>query len=149
MSRFTDVSTLPPRYQAQVAAQAATTAKRPTEAATPEARATIAAEGEIMLRQSSDGLNKTEALFLAHLRASYPGAFVEAHPITLKLANGCRYTPDFVAFVGGQLVAYEVKGFMRDDAAVKVKVAASKFPFIRFVLVWRKRGEWMQQEVRP
>lgn len=147
MSRYTDVSTLPPRYQAQVAAQVAS--KRPTEAATPQARATLAAEGEIMVSQNSRGLNKTEALFFAHLRAAHPNAFVEAHPMTFLLANGCRYTPDFIVYIDGAQIAYEVKGFMRDDAAVKIKVAAAKFPFVRFVLVWRKRGQWMQQEVKP
>jgi len=45
--------------------------------------------------------------------------------------------------------AYEVKGFMRDDAAVKLKVAASLYPWIKFHLVTRKKGEWIIQEVLP
>lgn len=150
-----DVSTLPRRYQAQISAQ---TGKRPTEAATPEARATIAAEGGIMLRQSSVGMNKTEALFFAHLRASQPGAWIEREPVALKLGNGVRYNPDFLVSTletigpgkacSAQLTAYEVKGYMRDDAAVKIKVAARMYPFIRFVLVWRDgRDGWKQQEI--
>jgi hypothetical protein len=105
-----------------------------------------------MLRQSGAGMNKTEALFFAHLKATHPGAWIEREPVALKLGNGVRYNPDFmVADSAGssQLTAYEVKGHMRDDAAVKLKVAARLFPFIRFVLVWRDRraGTWATQEI--
>jgi hypothetical protein len=55
--------------------------------------------------------------------------------ITLKLAPDTRYTPDFaVMLADGSIEFHEVKGFMEDDAWVKLKVAAEKFPF-RFVLV--------------
>lgn len=148
-----DLSSLPPRYQAQALPQLG----RPKQAATPEARATLAAEGGIMLRQSSAGMNKTEALFLAHLRATFPGAWIEREPIALKLGNGVRYNPDFLVYRSesfgahvNALTAYEVKGHMRDDAAVKLKVAASRFPFITFVLVWRNPrngGSWSMQTI--
>lgn len=58
--------------------------------------------------------------------------------ITLKLADDTRYTPDFViVHLDGMLECVETKGFMRDDAHVKVKVAAAQFPF-RFTLVDKK-----------
>jgi len=67
--------------------------------------------------------------------------------ITLRIAHDCRYTPDFaVRTAGGQLEFHEVKGYMRDDARVKLKVAAATFPF-KFLLV-RKSGQgWEITEV--
>lgn len=64
--------------------------------------------------------------------------------MTLKLADGVRYTPDFAVLTlgintTGQLEFHEVKGYMRDDARVKLKVAAAMFPF-KFLLV-RKSGQ--------
>lgn len=148
-----DIESLPARYREQIAAQ---TGKR---TATPSAKLShpVAAEGAAMLRQSSRGMNKTEALFFAHLQATHPGAWIEREPMALKLGNGVRYNPDFAVYEQDgewtancqpeRLTFYEVKGHMRDDAAVKLKVAASRFPFIRFILVWRdlKSGGWRQQ----
>lgn len=150
-----DLSALPPRYQAQAAAQLG---KPGAQVTTAQSRPTLATEGAIMLRQSGAGMNKTEALFLAHLKATFPGAWIEREPVALKLGNGVRYNPDFLVHLPEnygahtqQLTAYEVKGHMRDDAAVKIKVAASRFPFIRFVLVWRssRAGGWQMQTIVP
>lgn len=56
-------------------------------------------------------------------------------PFRLRLADNTTYTPDFAYLTtGGQLVFVEAKGpFMRDDANVKLKVAAEMYPF-RFFL---------------
>jgi hypothetical protein len=46
----------------------------------------------------------------------------------------------------GVLEVVEVKGFWRDDARVKVKVAAAIYPF-KFVAVTRTRGgSWRPEE---
>jgi hypothetical protein len=37
----------------------------------------------------------------------------------------------------------ETKGFRRDDAMVKLKVAARLFPCFQFVLATRVRGVWV------
>jgi hypothetical protein len=110
------------------------------------------------IRQNSAGLNKTEAAFQQYLESLHASSSILSQKITLLIANGCRYTPDFVmkfdALVKDgeceavSLWAYEVKGFMRDDAAVKLKVAASLYPWIKFHLVSkRKGGGWDVQEV--
>jgi hypothetical protein len=106
------------------------------------------------LRQDRTGLNKTEAAFFAYLKNKQPLLHHTAQEITLKIANGCRYTPDFVSWrvLPNGLVhisAYEVKGFMRDDAAVKIKVAARTFPFITFHLVTRRNGAWKIETILP
>lgn len=100
-----------------------------------------------------DGLNKTERAFKEWLEISGFAYLEKIHvqAITLRIANGCRYTPDFIVqSVRAGLVAYEVKGFMRDDAAVKLKVAATAYQWIKFNLVTRgKGGTWNVQEVQP
>lgn len=76
------------------------------------------------------GQNKTEARFdaiLADLKAR--GLIRDSwfEPIALRLAGRTSYRPDFlVQRIDGSMVAIEIKGHMRDDAAVKVKVAADK-----------------------
>jgi hypothetical protein len=42
-------------------------------------------------------------------------------------------------------VFYETKGFPRDDAMVKVKVAPKFFPWARFVLVTKKAGSYLEK----
>ncbi len=58
--------------------------------------------------------------------------------ITLKLAEGSRYTPDFfVMRPDGTLECHEVKGRWIGDAKTKMRVAAEKFPF-KFVAIFAK-----------
>ena len=120
---------------------------------------TVEAPAPKRLRQrSAPKLNKTEAAFAAWLRARASDlAVIHEQAIKLTLANGTTYTPDFVVAIptglateGDDVTAYEVKGFMRDDASVKLKVAASLYPWIRFVLVSKgtQGREWDFQEVR-
>ena len=95
-------------------------------------------------------LNKTEAAFGEWLKSRTP-ATVRAQEITLSLGNGVRYTPDFSVTDAFECCDfYEVKGFMRDDAAVKLKVAASKYPEFTFFLVHRDKSApsgWKIEEV--
>jgi hypothetical protein len=95
-------------------------------------------------------LNKLESAWLAVLRADITLAWVGVHALTFKIGDDCRYTPDFIALnLDGELIAYETKGFMRDDAKVKLKVAARMFSFVGFVLVERKAGAWICTEIKP
>lgn len=96
-------------------------------------------------------LNRTEAAWLAKMLADTDNAWVGVQNITLKLAADCRYTPDFFAIKrDGTLWAYEVKGFWRDDARVKVKVAARSFPWVRFVAVSKKgKHDWTTEDFAP
>lgn len=94
-------------------------------------------------------LNKTERLYLEYLRSLNP-KWLGIQNITLKLGDDCRYTPDFFAIDNlGVLHAREVKGFFRDDAKVKIKVAARVFPWIRFTVAVRKNKSWEHTEIRP
>ena len=103
-----------------------------------------------LLRQSAQPkLNKLERAFQLKLICEVPPPSIIEQAIGLKLANGCVYWADFAVFHGGKIIFYEVKGFMRDDAAVKIKVAATTFPQFNFVLVWRAKGQWKQQTILP
>lgn len=70
-----------------------------------------------------------------------PFKFILAHAVKGKRKT-TTYTPDFLA-VSKKFTMYEIKGFMRDDAMVKIKVAAELFPWFKWVLVTRKKGEWI------
>jgi hypothetical protein len=96
-----------------------------------------------------DRLNKTERAYLTYLREqSYASIKIQA--VTLKLGDDCRYTPDFFTVDrNGEGVFHEVKGFWRDDARVKIKVAAREFP-VKFIAVQKaKGGGWTVEEINP
>ena len=156
------LSDLPPRYQAQARAQLAAV-PHPRTVQLQHAAPVPAKKAPSRIRQNSAGLNKTEQAFFDYLKSREdPGVLRTVLPpqsVTLRIANGCRYTPDFVVayhhstdIPSVDLVAYEVKGFMRDDAAVKIKVAATAFPWITFHLVTKLPGGgaagWSISEVR-
>ena len=105
------------------------------------------------LRQDTKGPNKTEKAFEEWLRTHWTFEYLHVQGVTLLLANGVRYTPDFVVSDGVEISAFETKGFMRDDASVKIKVAARVFPWIRFHLVTKQSkkdgGGWTIEKVLP
>ena len=93
-------------------------------------------------------LNKTERAWLNELRTRGI-AEIGIQNVTLKLGADLRYTPDFNAVVNGRWIYWEVKGFMRDDARVKLLAAARQFRHLDFVLVTRERGQWVETPVKP
>ena len=102
------------------------------------------------LRQDRRGPNKTEAAFAAFLEGN--GARPIREGVGLRIGNGCVYWPDYVVLSGKSANVYEVKGHMRDDAAVKIKAAASLFRGFRFFLVHRDKSApsgWKIEEVLP
>lgn len=124
--------------------------KQRSDAATVKA-VTPEPEPPMTIQSSTDEskLNKTEKAYLGCLRhRGYPWVGVQC--ITLKLGDDCRYTPDFwVLDASGNLGAREVKGFFRDDAKVKIKVAARLYPWIKFVVVTKDKAGWNESDVKP
>jgi hypothetical protein len=92
-------------------------------------------------------MNKTEASFEQTFLAKKPHGFEE---ITLKLADDCRYTPDFWVLDDDDVLAFEeVKGYWRDDAKVKIRLAAKLFPQFRF-RAWRyEKKIWVRERFGP
>lgn len=101
-----------------------------------------------------ESLNKTERRFYDWLKGrSFDHIGIQ--DITLRLGFDLRYNPDFTtvekcAPFGYRTFLWEVKGFMRDDARVKLHAAAKQFPFFDFRLVrWnRSRQDWDIEAVR-
>ena len=101
-------------------------------------------------RLKAGQMNKTESDYAEHLKAAQIAGEVACwwfEGIGLKLAPSCRYYPDFLVMLpDGRLEVHEVKaraanGSFRaeEDARVKLKVCAEKFPFL-LVVVWPKQG---------
>lgn len=68
-------------------------------------------------------------------------------PLKLRLGRKTWYTPDFVVYEKDRSVTvYEVKGFWRDDARVKIKVAAARYPMLRFYGVTKAKDGWEYEE---
>ena len=97
------------------------------------------------------GMNRTEARYAGELDLRQKVgeiAWYAFEGVTLKLGFDCRYTPDFaVMLANGELEMHEVKGFFRDDALVKIRTAATIFPF-RFMLARLEKGAFNVQEVK-
>ena len=86
-------------------------------------------------------MNRTEKAFAEHLEEIKAKGMIRAYwfeAIKLKVAsNRCEYMPDFLVLGSdGHIYLFEVKGskaIFTDDAKVKVKVCAEKYPFRLFV----------------
>ncbi len=104
-------------------------------------------------KEAGDGMNKLERSFFEQMSASPHVVKVLREPYKLRLAGRTWYTPDFVVwpvvYTGDcRPACVEVKGFMRDDAAVKLKVAATLYAEWRWLLVTRAgRHSWEVREV--
>lgn len=104
-------------------------------------------------RLKSGQMNKTETAYAQELEARKNAQellWYAFEGVTLKLADGCRYTPDFAVLrVDGVMEMHEVKGYWQDDAKAKIKVAADKFPF-KFIAVYKRPkkdgGGWKVEE---
>lgn len=81
-------------------------------------------------------MNKTEAAYALVLDGRQHHREILWHRfegIKLRLADNTFYTPDFAVMAADNVLEmHEVKGFWRDDARAKIKIAADQYPF-RFV----------------
>ena len=95
-------------------------------------------------RLKSGVMNKTEAKYAAHLdnlTQSGKVLWYAFEPVNLRLGDKCFYSVDFLVLTSDrELEAHEVKGHWSDDALVKIKVAAAKFPFKFLAVRWVKNG---------
>jgi hypothetical protein len=101
-------------------------------------------------RLKAGKMNRTEAAYAEYLEAlKHAGKVLwfKFEGIKLRLADDTFYTPDFpVMLADGTIEMHETKGFWLDKARVKIKVAASIYPF-RFIAVKRRKGGgWDEEE---
>lgn len=92
-------------------------------------------------RLKTGAMNKTEQAYAQSLELEKQAgviAWYKFEGLKLRLADNTFYSPDFfVMLQSGVLEAHEVKGFWRDDARAKIKIAADLYPF-RFIAVTQK-----------
>ena len=93
-------------------------------------------------------LNKTERAYHEHLkRLNYP--WIGVQNLTFKLADDTRFTPDFTVVEANEMRCIDVKGFQREDALIKIKVAARMFPWVTFAIVKKEKDGWNTLVVKP
>lgn len=102
-------------------------------------------------RRDPGQMNKLESKYAAHLEArKLAGEVAEWHyeAVKFKLADKTHYTPDFMVMLSdGTIEFHEAKGFWREDARIKIKVAARMYPF-RFVAITKSKQGWSFEEFR-
>lgn len=90
-------------------------------------------------RKPPGEMNRLERSYAEHLDVlKAAGAVIDwkYESLKLRLADRTFLTVDFwVMMSDGELQAHETKGWMMDDAAVKLKVAAEQYWWFRFYLV--------------
>lgn len=124
------------------------------EARLATARARPARSDAALGRTKAGRMNKTEARYAQQLEVERLAGVIRwwgFEAITVRLADGCRLTPDFaVEDVDGRLQLREVKGslrMIRDDARVKLKVAAEYLPWPVYLVVPQKGGGWIVDRI--
>lgn len=113
-----------------------------------------------IIRGNKPKMNKTESSYAMQLEALKQAGEIFHYgfeEVTLKLADGVRFTPDFIVVRKVELVNlhtnwitefHETKGgFIRDDARIKFQVARKQFPFFRFKMMQYKDKQW--NEIYP
>lgn len=95
-------------------------------------------------------MNKTEAKYAEHLDALKFAGEISGYwfeEIKFKIGtSACWYEPDFmVQKSNGEIEIHEVKGHFEDDALVKTKSLALRYPFRVISVRWVK-GEWEVRE---
>ena len=89
-------------------------------------------------RERKGLLNKLEQEYLQYLELRRQAGEIQKYwvkGLKMFLAPNTTLTVDFFVLANDDVLeAHETKGFMEDDAAVKLKVAAAQWPF-RFYLI--------------
>lgn len=140
MSRF-KIDDFPPHVQDQIRAQIAGYSKPvpplPTTPVPP------LEPGET--RQAVKGPNKTEAHYRTFILSTFKDVRFEA--ITFRMANGHRYTPDWVVFEAGLPIAcHECKGGYALHSQQRARLAfdqcAKEFPAFTWTWAVKKPEGW-------
>jgi hypothetical protein len=92
-------------------------------------------------------MNKTESAYAEHLEWLKRAGDVlwwRFEGLKFRLADKTFLTPDFTVMVrSGLIELHDVKGFVMDDANVKIKVAADQYPF-DFYIIRKNKSLWMK-----
>lgn len=128
----------------------------PKNGKTPQGWGSSAAPGDAKKRLQALGrlkqgqMNQTEKRYAERLDALLQAGEILwwlFEPMKLHLGERCYYSVDFLVLnSASELEAHEVKGgFIMDDAMVKIKTAAEKFPF-KFIMAKWVKSKWEFKE---
>lgn len=110
----------------------------------PAAPAARGNSDDTLGRLPAGQMNKTETRYAQDLEYQKLAGEIRWYRfdcISLRLANRTHYKPDFlVQMADKSLQVHEVKGRWRDDARVKIKVAASMYPIYQFIAAQPMKG---------
>lgn len=107
------------------------------------------------------GMNKWERDYSLVLEAERQAGKIrswEFEGLSFKLGRGARFTPDFIVhrvildydeIERDEIEARECKGHWREAARVRIKVAASKYPWCRFIAVSKDGAGWKTERFEP
>jgi hypothetical protein len=131
------IEDLPPRLQEQVRAQLAGSQKSEGRSQESEAKKPECQTNGTRHR----GPNKTESDYRA---TQLRGMDARFEALTFRMANGHRYTPDWVVFTNaGNIECHEVKGGYALGSEQRARLAFDQarveFPWITWV--WAKKSE--------
>lgn len=102
-------------------------------------------------RRPKHAMNKLEQRYADILERQFQQGTIKGFGFqryTFRLADDTRFTPDFhVVTLDDVLEFHETKGFMRDDAHVKLKVAAEMFPHPFKLVTYEKEAGWVVKDV--
>lgn len=116
------------------------------------------------IRQDRSQPNKLEREWMGRLATDFPDEQFHFNAMRFRLGNGVWYKPDFFCFdhhwpedasrsfkgIHARPTAWEVKGPKAWRGGFEfLKIAASSWPKIRWVLVWKDDGGWNEEEVLP
>lgn len=102
------------------------------------------------MQEYPNSMNQTERKYALHLSLLQRAGEIlrwNFESEKLRLAENTFYSPDFrVIRPDGTIEFHEVKGFWRDDARVKIKVAAHTHPYKFIAVSATKKGGWDYEE---
>lgn len=94
--------------------------------------------------------NKTEAAYASYLdQLKYLKEIIDwrYEAIGFRLAKGTFHYPDFLVICKDRIEIREVKGFLRDDAAVKFKTCREMFPWFVWRMIKKEKGQWIEVKI--
>lgn len=141
------------RFNAGAAARAR---HPPTDSASP-AHSARRATGTEQLRAlgvlPNLGMNGIESEYAAYLELRRAGGAIKwwkFEALVLRLADHTFYKPDFAVLAADDVIEiHETKGWWREDAKIKIKVAAKMYPFRFFGIQKRTKrqgGGWQIED---
>jgi len=100
-------------------------------------------------RLKAGKMNKTERLYSEELERQKNAGEIKRwwfEAINLRIGENCFYKPDFLVMTKENVLELrEVKGWMADDALVKIRAISEKYPF-PLKVVKLVKGKWEIKE---